>query len=173
MKLTAKTFATVRLDAGKTDQIFFDDEIPGFGLRVRAGGSRNWVFQYSLGEKQRRMSLGRATAESFKSSKGKDGTPNLGIRDRVMQMSLDVKHGKDPQGEKVESRSRASDTFQIVAAEYLKAKKAETRPGCQSACKFDPSSASNFDPFPRRGLLVALVSSELAGIAEARRARVA
>ena len=44
---------------------------------------------------------------------------------------------------------------------------------CQSACKFDPSSASNFDPFVRRGLLVALVSSELAGIAEARRARVA
>jgi hypothetical protein len=45
--------------------------------------------------------------------------------------------------------------------------------GCQSAFKFDPSSASNFDPFARRVLLVALVSSELAGIAEARRARVA
>ncbi|UGY29930.1 hypothetical protein HU675_0007995 [Bradyrhizobium septentrionale] len=45
--------------------------------------------------------------------------------------------------------------------------------GCQSAFKFDPSSASNFDPFARRALLVALVSSELAGIAEARRARVA
>lgn len=44
---------------------------------------------------------------------------------------------------------------------------------CQSACKFDPSSASNFDPLARRGLLVALVSSELAGIAEARRTRVA
>ena len=44
---------------------------------------------------------------------------------------------------------------------------------CQSACKFDPSSASNFDPLVRRVLLVALVSSELAGIAEARRARVA
>jgi hypothetical protein len=36
-----------------------------------------------------------------------------------------------------------------------------------------PSSASNFDPFDRRGLTVALGSSELAGIAEARRARVA
>jgi len=44
---------------------------------------------------------------------------------------------------------------------------------CQSAFKFDPSSASDFDPFARRALLVALVSSELAGIAEARRARVA
>ena len=44
---------------------------------------------------------------------------------------------------------------------------------CQSAFKFDPSSASNFDPFERRGLTVALGSSELAGIAETRRARVA
>jgi hypothetical protein len=43
---------------------------------------------------------------------------------------------------------------------------------CQSACKFAPSSASNFDPFGRRDLAVALVSSELVGIAEARRARV-
>ena len=31
----------------------------------------------------------------------------------------------------------------------------------------------NFDPFERRGLAVALASSELAGIAETRRARVA
>ena len=43
---------------------------------------------------------------------------------------------------------------------------------CQSAFKFDPVSASNFDPFERRVLTVALVSSELAGIAETRRARV-
>ncbi|MCV0386697.1 MAG: hypothetical protein K5821_09710, partial [Nitrobacter sp.] len=42
---------------------------------------------------------------------------------------------------------------------------------CQSACKFDPVSAFNFDPFARRGLRVALDSSELAGIAETRRAR--
>ncbi|MCK1547198.1 hypothetical protein IVB12_36070 [Bradyrhizobium sp. 179] len=49
----------------------------------------------------------------------------------------------------------------------------EKQQDCQSASNFDPSSASNFDPFARRVLLVALVSSELAGIAEARRARVA
>ena len=44
---------------------------------------------------------------------------------------------------------------------------------CQSAFKFDPVSASNFDPLEQLGLAVALVSSELAGIAETRRARVA
>ncbi|WP_038970261.1 tyrosine-type recombinase/integrase [Bradyrhizobium genomosp. III] len=129
MKLTAKTIVAAKLEPGVADKIFFDDDLPGFGLRVRAGGSRSWVFQYMLGDKQRRMSLGPATPESFKSSKGKDGSPNLGIRERVMQLSLDVRHGKDPQAEKVESRSRASDTFEAIAADYLKAKKAETRPG--------------------------------------------
>ena len=44
---------------------------------------------------------------------------------------------------------------------------------CQSAFKFDPASASNFDPFERRVLTVALGSSELAGVAETRRARAA
>ena len=43
---------------------------------------------------------------------------------------------------------------------------------CQSARKTDPGSASNFDPFERRVLAVALASSELAGIAETWRARV-
>ena len=43
---------------------------------------------------------------------------------------------------------------------------------CQSAPKFDPVSASNFDPFERRVLTVALASSELAGVAETVRARV-
>jgi hypothetical protein len=42
---------------------------------------------------------------------------------------------------------------------------------CQSAPKFDPVSASNFDPFERRVLTEALASSELAGVAETWRAR--
>jgi molecular chaperone IbpA len=44
---------------------------------------------------------------------------------------------------------------------------------CQSAFKFDPASASNFDPFERRVLTVALASSELVGVAETWRARAA
>src|SRR5271154_1563875 len=43
---------------------------------------------------------------------------------------------------------------------------------CQSAFKFAPVSASNFDPLGRRVLTVALASSGLAGVAETRRARV-
>ena len=43
---------------------------------------------------------------------------------------------------------------------------------CQSASKFDPRSASNFDPLERRVRAVALAPSELVGVAETARARV-
>jgi hypothetical protein len=44
---------------------------------------------------------------------------------------------------------------------------------CQSASKFDPRSASNFDPLERRVLAVALAPSGLVGVAETVRARAA
>lgn len=129
MKLTAKGLATARLRAGETDRIFFDDDIPGFGLRVRAGGSKGWIFQYALGDKQRRLSLGAATAESFKAVKDTDGKVKLGIRDLVAQLHAKVKLGQDPAGDKTESRKRASDTFEAVAKKFLAAKKEANRPG--------------------------------------------
>jgi Domain of unknown function (DUF4863) len=56
----------------------------------------------------------------------------------------------------------------VIALFYLPAGRI-----CQSAFKFDPVSASNFDPFERRVLAVALAPSELVGVAETVRARVA
>ena len=65
MKLTARRCAALGMPAGKSEAIFFDDDVPGFGLRVRERGSRHFVFQYKLGAKQRRMALGTATALNF------------------------------------------------------------------------------------------------------------
>jgi len=62
MKLTTSTARTQSLQHGRSEAIFFDDDIPGFGLRVREGGPRTFVFQYKLGAKQRCMALGTATA---------------------------------------------------------------------------------------------------------------
>jgi integrase len=123
MKLTAKEIRRLELPEGKSDYLFWDDDIPGFGIRMRAGGSRNWVFQYALGDKQRRMSLGAATPESFAKSDG------LGIRERAAQLHAKVKLGQDPASDKDEGRKRASDTFEAIAKNYLAAKKRSTRPG--------------------------------------------
>ena len=40
MRLTQTSLVRIALPAGIDDKIFFDEELPGFGLRLRAGGSR-------------------------------------------------------------------------------------------------------------------------------------
>jgi hypothetical protein len=49
MKLEQKSVNTLDLPKGKTETIIFDDDVPGFGLRIRRGGARTWVFQFKLG----------------------------------------------------------------------------------------------------------------------------
>jgi len=132
MKLTVKNVRALQLPEGKSDHLVWDDDIPGFGLRLRAGGSRSWVFQYALGDKQRRLSLGTASAESFSTVKDSDGRIKLGIRDQAAQLHAKVKLGQDPAGDKTESRKRAGDTFEAIAKRYLAAKKESTRPGTYS-----------------------------------------
>jgi integrase len=123
MKLTSKTVQSLQLPTGKADHIEWDDEIPGLGIRLRAAGSRNWIFQYQIGDKQRRMSLGAATSESFKTVGDK-----LGIRERADQLHARVKLGQDPAADKEANIKRASETFGAIAVKYLVVKERELRP---------------------------------------------
>jgi hypothetical protein len=61
MRFTDKTIGPDKpaLPAGKTDKIFFDDRLHGFGLRVREGAKiKVWIYQYSLNNKTQRMTIG-------------------------------------------------------------------------------------------------------------------
>ena len=44
--------------ASETEYTIWDDEIPGFGLRVLPSGRRNYMIQYRVGTRTRRMTLG-------------------------------------------------------------------------------------------------------------------
>lgn len=60
MRLTKQTVE--RLPAPETGQaFFFDDELPSFGVRVSAGGTRAYVLDRRIGGKKRRMTIGRST----------------------------------------------------------------------------------------------------------------
>ena len=64
MKLDAKKVVRLALPAGKADHIEWDDDMPGFGLRLRRSGDakvrRSWVVQYRRACGTRRILLGSA-----------------------------------------------------------------------------------------------------------------
>jgi Arm DNA-binding domain len=117
MKLNKITAARVEVPAGRSEVIVFDDDIPGFGVRVREGGSRNWIFQYRVGHKQRRISFGSASTVTAQEA-----------RTRAIVLHARVKLGEDPAGQKIENQVRASETFDRVLRSYLAYKKSALRP---------------------------------------------
>jgi hypothetical protein len=108
---------SLALPPGKADVIFFDDDIPGLGLRLRAGGRRSWVLQYQIGQKQRRMTLGTAPALALTAARKTAG-----------ELHARVRLGEDPAATKREGRRRAADTVEGTLRIYLPEKKATVEP---------------------------------------------
>jgi integrase len=108
MKLTAKTIASLTLPTGKSDHIEWDDDVPGFGLRLRAGGSRGYIFQFKIGSQQRRMALGTVTAIDIGQA-----------RETAKDLYAKVRLGEDPAGAKAEARVAATETFAAVSRKFL------------------------------------------------------
>jgi integrase len=116
----AMTTATVRslaLPTGRQDKTFWDDVLPGFGLRLRAGGGRSWVVQYDFGTATRRITIGPAAAV------------HLGeARERAKDILAKVRLGQDPAMQKIEARLRASETLGALLPRYLAYQRARLRP---------------------------------------------
>jgi integrase len=106
------------LPAGVSDRTYFDDDLPGFGVRLRAGGSKKWIVQYDYAGKTRRMTLGAVTELD-------PGEARKRAKDVLAARTL----GRDPAVEKQESRARAIETFGALLPRYLDFKRAELRPG--------------------------------------------
>jgi integrase len=116
MRLTSKTAAALTVPAGKTDHIEFDDDIPGFGLRLRASGVRSWIYQYRIGRQQRRMFLGSAGA-----------IPAAAARETAGKLHAQVKLGGDPAIDREHAIRRAGETVEGVARRYLEFRKPALR----------------------------------------------
>ena len=108
MKLTAGLIKSLPLPVGKSEAIHFDDGIPGFGIRIRAGGSRSFIFQYKIGTKHRRIALGSVRAVDFTET-----------RKEAQRLYARVKLGEDPAGDKAEAKVRATETLGAAAAQFL------------------------------------------------------
>jgi integrase len=124
MKLTDQAVARLVLPAGKTDYIEADDEIGGFGVRLRAGGSKKWVYSYTVGSKQRRITLG--SVKVLGATQARTTARNLAAKIRL---------GGDPAGERDEGRARAAETLGATAERFLSRQRARLRPGSYTECE--------------------------------------
>src|SRR6476661_7083801 len=108
MRLTTASVDALKLKTGVTDAIFFDTDVPGFGVRVRASGARTWVFQYKIGGRTRRLVLGQVSA--IKPARA---------REIAGELHAKVRLGGDPAAEKREKVQRSLDTFGALVEKFL------------------------------------------------------
>jgi integrase len=108
MKLNRQTVDTIRLPHGRKDLIVFDEMLPGFGLRIRAGGSRKFVCQYELLGRQRRMTIGSTAVFN----------PDAARR-AAREILAKVRLGIDPQAQRHEAVAQSKLTLRAVIDRYL------------------------------------------------------
>src|SRR5262249_16146412 len=129
LRLTEKVVSTLGLDPGQDDRIFFDDQITGFGFRVRRvkkwngarsnkPPARSWLFQYPICGQTPRLVIGQAPA--VKAGRA---------REIAAELHAKVKLGHDPATEKRLRIERAAHTFGALVDKYLAAQQGEMRPG--------------------------------------------
>ena len=100
--------------AGRLD--VWDEDNPGFGLRVSSSGRRTWILMYRMGKTLRRLTLGRF--------------PTLGLADARVKATdalRDADRGQDPGRKKIEERN--AETFADLAREYIERHASRKRSG--------------------------------------------
>jgi hypothetical protein len=107
----------LRLPAGKLDYVWWDDDTTGFGLRVRAGGSRTWIYRYRIGSKQRSVILGSAKSVPLRLARKNAG-----------ELEAKVRPAQDPALDRQNAKLEAENTVGVLAHQYLEARKSNWRP---------------------------------------------
>jgi len=115
MKLTKRAIDSLR--PGTTDQVIFDEELAGFGIRVKPSGAKSWLIQYrNKHGRSRRYTLG--SAAKF--------TPDQ-ARKKAAKLFVSIDDGTDP----ADDREAAKTALTVAQAcdQYLEAGKGRIKAG--------------------------------------------
>jgi hypothetical protein len=160
MKLTQANIARLALPADKSELLVFDETLPGFGIRLRAGGKRTWIAQYRTAVGQRRVTLGRV-----------DLLHPDEARKRAKDMLAQVTLGDDPQADRKAEHARALVKFGNVRDQYLARVMPDLRPrSYEEVARHlhggrERMGWSSFEDRPIHQITLAEVASRLNGIA--------
>jgi integrase len=105
------------LPVGVQEKTFFDDDIPGFGVRVRIGGTRRYVVQYKVAGKHRRVVLGAVSSLDLSKA-----------RQTAKDLLAAVRLGRDPAGEKLAQQQKFAETFGALLPRFLARQRQRLKP---------------------------------------------
>ena len=105
MRLTDAAVAALTVPDGKAEIIVFDADLPGFGIRVRRGGSRRFIYQYKLNGANRRFTFKEANVKRARAA--------------AQILAAKITLGSDPALEKEAAHDAAGDTFKRCLERYL------------------------------------------------------
>jgi integrase len=140
MRLDNRTITKLARPHDKADMIVFDDDLPGFGLRLRSADHgrktlRSWVAQYRAKGRTRRVLIGSAEAVTAEQA-----------RAQAKKLLAQVQLGGDPQGERETARLKEAHTLRSIADDYLEVRKSELRPASYRVTKLYLTDRVYFGP---------------------------
>jgi integrase len=123
MKLTQAEIAKLTLPEGKDDHFIWDDDLPGFGIRLRPS-SQAYIIQGRSDGRQWRAKIGDVRRLKL------DAARTIARR-KFAQITLDG----HPQASRAEAKARAAHTFSVLANQYIQDRQATLRPRTWAAIR--------------------------------------
>jgi integrase len=117
MKLAAPIIARLALPDGIDDKIYFDDDLKGFGVRLRRSGDRSFVLQYAIGGRTRKVRLGSVAELDINKARAAAKT-----------LLAQIRLGGDPAAEKTHARVRAGETFGSLLKPFMLRQQIKLKP---------------------------------------------
>lgn len=108
MRLNKTTIAELGVPDGKAEITYYDQDLPGFGIRARKSGKRSWVAVYRLGNKVRRETLGDPALLSPEQA-----------RTKAKQILAKASLGEDSFISRQEEKAKADNTLDKVIHAYI------------------------------------------------------
>src|SRR5262249_5371366 len=143
-KTSLRTMASVRalltrLGAlpANYDKVHFDDDLPGYGLRVRGSGVHSFMVQYARAGVSKRIVIGKLGSVD-------PGKAYAGAKDLLAQVRL----GRDPATEREHERARELETFGALLPRFLERQRAKQKP--RSFEETERHLTKHCKPFHRR-----------------------
>ena len=124
IKLTQTAVDTMKVPAGKNEDIIADNAAPGLKVRIRREGARVYIFQRRFAGQHPKITIGDAASWTLDAA-----------RRKARELAVSMDNGIDPRVEKAAKIEASKTIFEGVMKDYLEARQRDMKPRSFEECK--------------------------------------